>query len=176
MVAFIFSSPFSIFYSGDTESTQNGITLTSAIDQINSEFSAEIERIKSENPHDEVEGITTPQNWKDVLAVYAVKYSADPDNPTDVATIDNEMFENLKTIFWDMNIISFTLETVEPGSPSEEPSASEDQVKTILHITVQNKSCSEMAAQYTFGPEQNEQLNELLKPEYNYLWDNLLNK
>ena len=54
MVAFIFSSPFSIFYSGDTESTQNGITLTSAIDQINSEFSAEIERIKSENPHDEV--------------------------------------------------------------------------------------------------------------------------
>ena len=40
--------------------------------------------------------VTTPQNWKEVLAVYAVKYSTDPQNPAEVVTIDNEKFEDIK--------------------------------------------------------------------------------
>ena len=176
MVALLVLSPFGVFYSNDKTDSGN-MTITSAIEQINNDFSAEIERIKADNPHDKVDGITAPQNWKEVLAIYAVKYSTDPNNPIEVASINKEKFEAIKTIFWDMNSISFTFETIEPVFISSDQSTSEQpSSKIILHMIIKNKSCSEIAAQYTFNPEQYEQLNELMKPEYYDMWDALLNK
>lgn len=188
VVALIIGSCFGIFFSNDTEQNQNGFTMTGVIVQINGEFSAEIERIKNENPHDEIEGVTTPQNWKEVLAVYAVKCTTDPDNPTDIATLDESKAEIIRTIFWDMNAISFTVETIEPEpEPEPEPSETASSTpaptssvteplppKTILHIIVTGKSHSEIAVQYGFNTEQNKQLSELLKPEYNDMWNALL--
>lgn len=176
MVGLLISSPFGIFFSNEETNNPNAMTMTSAIKQINNDFAAEIERIKADNPHDEVDGVTTPQNWKDVLAVYAVKYSSDPQNPAEVVIIDNEKFEDIKKIFWDMNIISFKLKTKEPvtdvsGTNTTQQTAS----KTILHIIVKNISSSEIAVQYSFDSEQIKQLNELLKKEYDGMWDALLN-
>ena len=168
MIAFIVSSPFGLFYS-DNKTDTNNITLSSAIEEINGSFAEEIELIKSENPHDEVDGITTPQNWRDVLAVYAVKTTADPNNPTEVATMDTAKLEILRTVFWYMNAITFTLETVEPEDDSSEVSA-----KTILHISVQSNTCSDMAAFYNFNAEQNDNLDELMSSQYDSLWEDIL--
>lgn len=169
MVAFLLSSPFGLFYSDEQTTTDGSITLSSTIEQINAEFAAEIERIKSENPHDEVDGIIAPQNWRDVLAVYAVKTAADPNNPIEVATMDTAKLEILRTVFWDINIISSELETVEPEDDSSEVSA-----KTILHISVQSKTCSDMAVLYNFNTEQNDNLDELMSSQYDSLWADIL--
>lgn len=175
MIALLVSSPFGIFYSNDKTNPDN-MTITSVIEHINNDFTAKIEKIKSENPHDEIEGITVPQNWKDVLAVYAVKYSADPDNPVEVATIDNKKSESIKSIFWDMNDISFILETIEPETISSEQCTSNlPTSKKILHITVKNKSYSEMAAQYAFSSEQYKLLNELMSDKNKAVFDTFLN-
>jgi len=175
MVGLLISSPFGIFFSSEETNNPNNITLTCAIEQINNDFAAEIERIKSQNPHDEVNLITSPQNWKEILAFYAVKYSANTENPIEVATIDNQKYKAIKSVFWDMNSISFELETVETQTASNESNSSgQISAKTILHILIKNKNCSEMAAQYAFNSEQCEQLYELMSDNFNSIWSKLL--
>ena len=44
--------------------------------------------------------------WKEVLAVYSVKTTTDPDNPQEVATMDETKKGLLTDIFWEMNEIS----------------------------------------------------------------------
>lgn len=46
--------------------------------------------------------------------------------------------------------------------------------KTVLLITVSHKTPEEMAEKYSFSGERKEQLEELLRPEYHYLWNALL--
>ena len=43
--------------------------------------------------------------WKEVLAVYAVKITTDPDAAQEVATMDDSKKQLLKDIFWQMNEI-----------------------------------------------------------------------
>lgn len=49
--------------------------------------------------------------WKEVLAVYSVKTTTDPDNPQEVATMDETKKGLLTDIFWEMNEISSRTET-----------------------------------------------------------------
>ena len=153
MAGFILSSGFGIFYSDNK-------TVSTVIEKVNNEFLSEIERIKRENPHDEVNDVQLPQNWKEVLAVYSVRHSLD------ISNIDNIEYESVKTIFWDINTVTFSFEALKQDSTP----------KTILNITVKNKGCDEIAEQYAFNSEQRKQLDELLKPGYNELWDALLSR
>ena len=49
--------------------------------------------------------------WSEVLAVYAVKTTTDPDNAQEVASMDNSKKTILKDIFWQMNEISSRTDT-----------------------------------------------------------------
>ena len=49
--------------------------------------------------------------WKEVLAVYAVKITTDPDAAQEVATMDDSKKQLLKDIFWQMNEISSSTST-----------------------------------------------------------------
>ena len=69
-------SPFGIFFSGEDSGT--GYTMPDAVSMLNSEFAARIEHIKAENPYDELDmdnagSAAMISNWRDVLAVYAVR-------------------------------------------------------------------------------------------------------
>ena len=48
--------------------------------------------------------------WKEVLAVYTVRTVSDPDNPMEVATMDDAKATILRAVFADMNSISHTLD------------------------------------------------------------------
>ena len=41
--------------------------------------------------------------WSEVLSIYAVKTTTDPDIPQEVATMTEEKKQLLKDIFWKMN-------------------------------------------------------------------------
>ncbi|OJU18678.1 MAG: hypothetical protein BGN88_09405 [Clostridiales bacterium 43-6] len=180
MVALLVSSPFGIF-SANEKTEPGNMTLSAVIAQVNQEFNDKIEQIKSENPHDEVDGIAAPQNWKDVLAVYAVKYSTNSENPIVVATIDNQKYEAITSVFWDMNKITFSVEDKELDTSQAKEStnlpnpSSQTESKKILHIVVSTKSSSEMASYYYFNLYQKNQLNELLSNKYENMWLQLLN-
>ena len=50
--------------------------------------------------------------WPEVLAIYAVKTTTDPDNPQEVASISDEKIEVLWDIFWQMNEIDHETDDV----------------------------------------------------------------
>src|SRR5699024_12686297 len=56
--------------------------------------------------HDVLEMSGSRAVWKEVLAVYSVKTTTDPDNPQEVATMDEGKKQLLSGIFWEMNEIS----------------------------------------------------------------------
>ena len=115
------------------------------------------------------------------LAVYSVKVNTDPDNPQEVATMDESKKQLLKDIFWEMNEISSSTDTKTETVITETDDGHGNIVETestvtqtYLYITVSHKTADEMAAQYGFNEEQKEYLAELLVDENNSLWSQVL--
>jgi len=178
MIAMLVGSVFGIFFSSEP-TPGSGLTVNGVISEINTEFTEQIDAIISANPHDLLDMSGARAGWRQVLAVYSVRTVSDPYNPMEVATMDDEKAGILRTVFWDMNTISHTLDTVyleedvlgDDGLPTGE---TEITTKTVLRIVVSHRTPDEMAVQYGFDAEQIEWLEELLKPEYISLWNALL--
>ncbi len=175
MVGAIVGSVFGIFYSGEDSGT--GRSMPGVISELTTEFYTKIDDIKNKNPHDVVDIDAMSINWPEVLAVYAVKTNTDPDNPADVATLDDDKVEKLRAVLNDMTSLSYSLKT-----ESQERTVTGDDGKettetvtiTRLIITLNQKSADEMATQYGFSAKQKEQMQELLSPDYADLWAQLL--
>ena len=165
LIGLLIVSPFGIFFSGEDSGT--GYTMPEAVSVLNGEFAARIEQIKAENPDDELDmdnagSAAMISNWRDVLAVYAVRTTTDNASPDEVATLTEEKMEILREIFWDMNAISYHLETVSGGEYEDDTA--------ILHITVTVKDHLQMADGYQFNTEQRRLLEELMQPKYQELF------
>ena len=165
LIGLLIVSPFGIFFSGEDSGT--GYTMPDAVSMLNSEFAARIEQIKAENPYDELDmdnagSAAMISNWRDVLAVYAVRTTTDNASPDEVATLTEEKMEILREIFWDMNTITYWTEIV-PGDKDEADTV-------ILHITVTIKTHLQMADEYRFNTEQRRLLEELMQPKYQELF------
>lgn len=170
---------FGIFFSG--EDTGTGITMQTAVSEINTEYQAKIDEIKSSNTYNVVEISGLNPVWKDVMAVYAAKTSFDPDNPQEVASMDESKKELLKTVFWDMNVITSSTATKTVSVPTETIDANGNITvtytsvsRTYLYITVTHKTPNEMATTYGFTAQQKEILTELLSDEFADLWSSVL--
>lgn len=159
--AAVIGTPFGVFWSGNDSDAQS---VPQAVARINSEFSAKISQIQADNPSDSVEIHREPgggsdlsiTNWTDIVAVFAVKTAGANGDATDVVTIDDERIELIRKVFWDMNAVSYHVQTIEH----------EDSTETILHITITSKDATEMPDIYHFSKNQQEALAELLEPEY----------
>ncbi len=170
----LLASPFGIFFSGEGEGEQ---TVQSVLAQLNTEFSDKIMEIENSVPHDDVQQTGTRASQKNVLAVYAVKITTDPDDPLDAVTMDDRRAEILRRIFWDMNQISHSTEvyteeetvtvTDDEGNETEETQTVE---RTRLIITISGKTAEQMATEYGFTQEQLDLLAELLSDDYKELW------
>ena len=165
LIGLLIASPFGIFFSGEDSGT--GYTMPEAVTMLNTEFTDRIEQIKAENPHDELDmdnagSAAMISNWRDVLAVYAVRTTTDASSPDEVATLTEEKLDILRQIFWEMNAISYRVETIS-GDKDESDTA-------ILHITVTVKDHLQMADEYRFTADQRKLLEELMQPEYQELF------
>ena len=165
LIGLLIVSPFGIFFSGEDSGT--GYTMPEAVSVLNGEFAARIEQFKAENPYDELDmdnagSAAMISNWRDVLAVYAVRTTTDNASPDEVATLTEEKMEILREIFWDMNTITYWTEIV-PGGKDEADTV-------ILHITVTIKTHLQMADEHQFNTEQRRLLEELMQPKYQELF------
>ncbi|MDF1494547.1 CHAP domain-containing protein [Caproiciproducens sp. CPB-2] len=178
MIGLLFGSVFGVFFSG--EDSGNGFTMPMAIQEINQEYADRMEEIRNSNPHDDVKLSDSRAEWKGILSVYAVKVNTDLESAQDVATMDDEKKELLRSVFWDMNILDYCTETEEvtevivEGDGEDLISTEHTVTKTILYITVSSKNAAEMAEQYGFSVQQKAQLAELLSDEYADLWSAVL--
>lgn len=174
LIGGLLASPFGIFFSGETE---NERTMQSVLAQLNTEFSDKITEIENSVPHDDVQQIGTRASQKDVLAVYAVKITTDPNDSLDAVTMDDRRAEILRQIFWDISQISHSTEiyteeetvtvTDEEGNETEETQTVE---RTRLIITISGKTAEQIAQEYGFTQEQLGYLAELLSDDYEELW------
>lgn len=167
LVGFLFASPLGILFAGEDTGTE--IKIPDAVATLNGEFTDEIYRIMEEHPYDELdmqEGMEAAmlQNWRNVLAVYAVKVSTDEEHGLDVMTMDEEKLQLLREIFFDANKLKYelTARTVD------------GKQITTLHISVQTKDAMQMADEYGFTDQQREMLEELLKPDYDDIFLSLI--
>lgn len=165
LIGLLIVSPFGIFFSGEDSGT--GYTMPEAVTMLNTEFTDRIEQIKAENSYDELDmdnagSAAMVANWRDVLAVYAVRTTTDASSPDEVATLTEEKLNILRQIFWDMNEISYWLEMISGGEDEEDT--------VILHIRVAVKDHLQMAEAYHFTTEQKKLLEELMQPEYEELF------
>ena len=175
----IVGSCFGIFFSGEDSGT--GQTMRQAVQEINADYQSQIDTARANLTYDKLEMSGSRAVWPEVLAVYAVKTTTDPDDPQEVATVDDSKKAILKDIFWRMNELSSRTE-----SKTEEVITETDDghgnivettttvTRTYLYITVSHKTADEMADLYGFNEEQRQQLSELLAEENNSLWSAVL--
>jgi hypothetical protein len=184
LAGLLVGSVFGVFFSNESYDANTPI-MTEVVSRLNEEFTAEIQRIQEENPHDTLEmsgnGSSTISNWREILAVYAVKAAADPENGMEVATLNDAKVGILRSIFWDMNKIDYWLETIEHvetvTSTDEDGNETTETITTteiILHINMTSKSHTDMIAGYGFSSDQVKMLNELMKDEYQQLFIHLI--
>lgn len=179
LIGLIAGSCFGIFFSGEDSGT--GQTMPTVVREINQEYESKLDEIKTANVHDALEMSGSRAVWPDVLAVYAVKTTTDPDNPQEVATMDDNKKALLKEIFWAMNEVSSrtetgtTTQTVETDDGAGNIIENEVEVTTTtLYITVTHKTADEMADAYNFTADQRAQLAELLAEENRSMWSSVL--
>ena len=179
LIALIAGSVFGIFFSG--EDSGNGMTMQSVVREINAEYDNRLDEIQSSTTYDVLEMSGSRAVWKEVLAVYSVKTATDPDNPQEVATMDEGKKQLLSGIFWEMNEISSRTESKTETVITESDDGHGNIVqtettvtRTYLYITVSHKTADEMADLYGFNEEQRQQLSELLAEENNSLWSAVL--
>ena len=79
IVGLVVASPFGIFFSGEDSGT--GQTIRTAIQEINQDYQARLDELRASAAYDVVEVSGSRAVWKEVLAVYAVRTTTNPDNP-----------------------------------------------------------------------------------------------
>lgn len=175
LIGLLAGSCFGIFFSG--EDTGNGMSMQTAIKEINEDYNAKLEELESAESYDRLEISKAHPNWPEVLAVYAVKTSAN----TDVVTVTDEKVEILKAVFWDMNEISSGTETKSTTVATETADENgniviEESTQSLkfLYISVSHKTAEEMSEEYGFTAEQKNRLGELLSEENSGLWSSVL--
>ncbi|WP_304432667.1 CHAP domain-containing protein [Acutalibacter muris] len=179
LIGLLVGSCFGIFFSG--EDTGTGQTMRTAVQEINQDYEARLDTIKSSTRHDVLEMSGSRAVWPEVLAVYAVKTTTDPDNAQEVASMDDSKKELLKDIFWQMNEISSRVETSTDTVVTETDDGNGHIVqtttttnRTTLYIHISHKTADEMADYFRFNADQRKQLAELLAEGNRSMWSAVL--
>ena len=179
LVAAVASSVYGIFFSN--EDNGNGLTINSVIQEINNDYNNKIAEIKSSSDYDTCEINGSQANWKDILAIYTVKTATDSTAPQQVAIVDDNTKNLLSSVFWDMNIITSSVntrtETRETEITDEQGNkvvVTEQVEINVLNINISSHTALEMTEQYNFTDKQKEYLLELVDDKNNELWNALI--
>lgn len=180
LIAAIGGTCFGIFLSND-ETTGTESKMTSTISTLTTEYYNSLTAMKLNYVYDtiEIQGNTTI-NWRDVLAIYAVKYTNGADG-FDVATLNDVKIEKIREIMKAMNpctgvvvpkVKQVTVVTTDANGNKVEQKVNKTQ--KVLVISAIHISAATQAQTYHFTDEQKKQLNELLSADYEALWNELI--
>lgn len=162
LISLLLNSVFGIFFS--SESMDNERTISQVVEEIKIDLNNKILEIQNTTPHDDYEIISNMASWEDVLSIYAVKV-ANGQVATEVVTMDDNKAEILKSIFWQMNVIT--------SSISDNQSEDGRAIK-MLTIRIDSKSPEEIMNINMFNSEQKKQFYELTNEKYKSLWKNVI--
>ena len=173
LVALLLGSIFGIFFANEGESR----TMTSVISEVNQEVYRKIENEQFLNKADDVVIDSSYSNWKEIIAVYSVKYSNNSSDNSIVMYLNDDNVGKLKRIFYDFNTIKTEVKREQVQEKYDDYLNGEQTrtiIKTVLHIKIESKTLEEIEKKYSFTEEQKKQVNELLDEQYDDLWISLL--
>ena len=187
-------SVFGVFSAN--EASDGSKPMTETIETINAEFydsaQEKIDELSEGTETVEViyegdlESLDSPlPNWPDVIAIYAVKTSLDPENPADVTVVDEENIERLKEVFYDMNKVTYRAEEeTETSITTDETGAAvldddgdpvtQEITTRYIYVNVISADYLEAAEQCALTEDQSQMLSELMLPDYYPLFAELL--
>ena len=167
LVALVIFSVFGVFFS-DESGDPDAVTPSAAVTQINREYADTLAGLQAGGSYDTVQIVGQPPSWADVFAVFSVKTVTG--DGLDVAVLDADRVERLRTVFWDMTKITTAVSEIEHPADDD----AEAWTETVLTITVTPRTPDDMRVFYSFTEEQNGLLDELLDAGNRNLWNNLL--
>lgn len=177
MVGMIFGSVFGIFFTGTQGGSNSQRTIRTVMRELDAEYDQTILGIQSSVEYDVLELHGGRPEWKEVLAVYAVKTNLDHRDSDELITMTTKKEKKLRDVFWDMVSVSSKVETEkrtvttsvtdESGTVTEK---TEEKEVVVLAIWTDSRGTLEMAVDYGFNPEQEELLRELLDAEKDLFW------
>lgn len=190
----VIASSFGIFFGGDGTGSAYGegdssYGIRTVVTNINQQYVNELNSAISGITHDAVVYNGRMTSWPEVLAVYAVRVTTDPDNPTEVVTFDDTKIAILTNLFYEMNAYNITTEQVSEqvevlqydadgnvvvDSNGEPIYTTETQIRTVLYVNINSLSAPEEGEQLGFNADQNSQLEALLASNNIQLWNSLL--
>lgn len=171
---------FGIFLAND-ETTGTDKTMSQAVSELTSEHYANLLALRTSYTYDlyEVQG-NTSINWKEVLAVYAVKTTSS-ENPLEVVTLDVKKIDLLRGIMKDMNTMKGVVTPKVVAETNVTTDEEGNSIKTtsyvtrqLLTISINQLNTEEIADLYNFNEEQKALLEELMSEEYDDLWSELI--
>ena len=154
LVAALMASPFGILFAN--EPSPDTIPLNAAVAEVSKEVCSTLTELQDGN-YDSIDLTGVLPDWREVIAVFAAR-TAGAENGVDVATMDADRVDRLKTVFWDMTEITSEVDTIYHDGGEN----GEDWTERILHLAVAAKSGEEMSTAYRFTAYQKKALAELL--------------
>lgn len=180
LIGLLSSSIFGIFFSNESSSR----TMGSVISQINNEIYQKAKKEQFMTPNSEIVMDDTVTNWKEVIAVYSVKYSNDKENADVIMYINEKNINNIRNVFNDFNNVTITKASSNGYIISNDSSfninnppstqVKSEEGKTIIYVTIHSKNLDDIMNQYRFTDEQKKNTRELLSDKYSDLWSQLL--
>lgn len=157
MIGAILASPFGILFSN--EPSDGAIPLSSAVAQISMEYSTRLNELQ-EGEYETITIEGEPPEWIEVIAVFACHVTGGEDG-VDVMVLDADKVDKLRTVFWDMCIIT-TEEETEEWTGTTTPTDASTEPTVNLTISIEAKTADDMRLFYSFSESQNDALTELL--------------
>lgn len=175
IIAMAVGAVFSIFTPG-----KGDLSLNQVIFETENEYAEQLEVYKSNIPHDYVKIRGEPTAWKEVLAVYMVKYKIDGEDREDVTSFTKKQAGKLKQVYRDFNTVLVTLEErTEPythlvqNENGEWVEVTEDRTVTDLVFTYHTATVDEIMDKYKFNKRKRQALQDLFRPDFDVLWNAL---
>lgn len=161
VLAIIYNSPLAILFPSISSRETTQEVLSGYVAEFNREVNEEVTSHtgydESEKIYVDYEGVGTPDNYCDILAVYMVKHG-NGDTATDMT---DKAKKNLRKVFDDM-CSYFVTDRIDKETDDE----GNTTTTKVKEVNVELKTYHDMISMYGFDAEEQEMLAELMKPEY----------
>lgn len=169
VILVVLSSPFAIFFAvTDNGTTENVVSVMSTMNSLKQEFQYQIEMEQSDTSVDEVHTVIMGSeensfidNVADVLMVYAAIYNVVNENANQIAVLSQEQVTELSYVYWDMNTIYSSIESVSEDVTVTTIDANGNETTEIVTVTrniktiyIDSLSAEEIASYYGFDETQ----------------------
>lgn len=174
-IAMVLGAMFSFFTHGN-----NDVSLNSVIFETENQLAENIAQYKYIYSCETVEIRGEPSPWKEVLAVYMVKYKVGGDDMDSIVSFDEKSVAQLKQIYNDFNNLSVEVEerirTITEWEENESGKLVEvkrEEFYNCMIVTHVTLTLDEMAKRYEFNTKKKQTLYDLLSSNFDEFWEML---